>query len=66
MPIIVSGRLCGGIGVLGVALALAEDEHERERGGAGVDVHDRAAGEVERAHARPASRRRTPSARPGA
>ena len=50
MPIIVIGRLCGGIGVLGIALALAEHQHQRERRGTGVDVHDRAAGEVERAH----------------
>ena len=49
VPSIVSGRLCGGIGVSRIALALAEHEHQRERGGAGVDVHDRAAGEVERA-----------------
>ena len=33
------------------ALALAEHEHEGERGGAGVDVHGGAAGEVERAEA---------------
>ena len=49
VPSSVSGSECGGIGVLRPAPALAEHEHERERGGAGVDVHDGAAGEVERA-----------------
>ena len=50
VPIIVSGRLWGGIGVLGIALAGTEDEHQRQRRGAGVDVDDGATGEVEGAH----------------
>ena len=36
--------------VLGIALALADEQHQRERRRTGVDVHDRATGEVERAH----------------
>ena len=40
---------CGGIGSFGIADALADHERADEAGDAGVDVHDRAAGEVERA-----------------
>ena len=51
--------------VLRPAAPLAEHEHRGERRDAGVDVHDGAAGEVERAAPGTASpRARTPSARP--
>ena len=41
---------CGAISFLAVADALADHQRADEAGDAGVDVHDRAAGEVERAH----------------
>ena len=41
-------RMCGGIGCCGQPASLAEHEHRGERGDPGVDVHDRATGEVER------------------
>ena len=42
-PMKVSTMLCGGAGVY----ALAEHERAHQAGDAGVDMHDRAAGEVE-------------------
>ena len=50
-PIMVMVSECGGIRLLAVADALADDQRADEAGDAGVDVHDRAAGEVERAGA---------------
>ena len=47
VPSSVNGRLCGGIGVVRVALALADDGHDHQRRDAGVDVDRGAAGEVE-------------------
>ena len=49
VPISVRGKECGGIGCCGPAPAPPEDEHRGERGDPGVDVHDGAAREVERA-----------------
>ena len=48
-PISVSGRLCGAIGCCGQPRRLPEHEDRGQRRDPGVDVHDRAAGEVERA-----------------
>ena len=42
---------CGGIGSFGIADALADHQRADQRGDAGVDVHHRAAGEVDRAEA---------------
>ena len=50
----------------GIATPDTEDDHHRQRRGTGVDVHHRAAGEVERTHARRATRRRRPCGRSGA
>ncbi len=57
-PIIVIVRLCGVIDFLAVAEALADEIGADQAGDAGVDVHDRAAGEVERAHLPDVARRR--------
>ena len=58
-PIMVMVSECGGIGFLAVADALADASGADQAGDAGVDVHDGAAGEVERAHAgEPAGSRR--------
>ena len=50
VPRIVSGRLCGCMPSLGQPLRLPRMMHERQGRGTGVDVHHRAAGEVERTH----------------
>ena len=49
-PSSVNGTLCGRSADARIVAALADDDGGHERGDAGVDVHDRAAGEVERAH----------------
>ena len=51
-PIMVMVSECGAIKLLAVADALADDQRADQTGDAGIDVHDRAAGEVERAGAR--------------
>ncbi len=48
-PIIVMVSECGAIGSLPIADALAEHQRADEPGDTGIDVHDGAAGEVERA-----------------
>ena len=58
VPISVSGSECGGIGVPRPAPPPTDHQHDRQRGDARVDVHDRAAREVERAAAREPTRRR--------
>ena len=61
MPSSVSGSECGGDRVLRPAAPAADHEHRDERGDPGVDVHDGAAGEVERAAAeQPPGRREHP------
>ena len=43
-------RLCGAMLSLPIADARADHDRGHEAGDAGIDVNDRAAGEVERAH----------------
>ena len=50
-PITESIELCGAMYVLPVADALADHQRADQAGDAGIDVNDRAAGEVERAEA---------------
>ena len=59
MPSSVSGSECGGIGWPGQPRRLPEDDDRGERRDTGVDVHDRAAGEVERAPLEQPARRRS-------
>ena len=61
VPSSVSGSECGGIGCRGQPRRFPITSTMAERGDAGVDVHDRAAGEVERAAAeQPSGRREDP------
>jgi hypothetical protein len=50
VPRRVQGRACGGMGSLPWPLRAPITKSTRQGGGAGVDVHDEAAGEVERTH----------------
>ena len=63
-PVTVVGRLCGGMGVRRKTAAIAEHQRGHQRRHARIDMHHRAAGEIEKAQVRRASRRPRPSARP--
>ena len=66
VPSSVSGSEWGGMASRGQLARRPDHQHHGQGRGAGVDVHDGAAGEVERAPLGQPAAARTPSGRPGA